>query len=104
MKVKCADLGYSSSHQIHLDYDAKKHEFFANQLERANMIIDNGGRIGVSEITRLGMGIKEMERVAELVSLIMLDKEAAESVKKKVRSLIANFKEPKYALGAAGEG
>jgi len=98
VKVKAAHLGYSSSHQVHLDYDAKKREIFADKLEAANIIIDNGGRLGVAEATRLGMGTKEMERVAELVSLIVLGKESPNSVKRKVRSLVADFREPRYVL------
>lgn len=96
--IKCSELGYSSSHQVHLDYDSEKREDFAGKLEEANVIIDNGGRLGVAEVTRLGMGIKEMERIGSLISLVLLNKEPPESVRKCIISLVREFREPKFVL------
>jgi glycine hydroxymethyltransferase len=98
IKVKCSGLGYSSSHQVHLDYEARELEIFADLLEKANMIIDNGGRLGVAEVTRLGMGLREMEQIAPLIALVLHGEESADSVKKRVVSIAREFTEPKFVL------
>ena len=67
-------------------------------MEQANIIVDNGGRIGTNEITRLGFGVREIEEVAELVGMVVLGKKPTELVKKRVKTLIKDFREPKYVL------
>ena len=69
-------------------------------MEEANIIIDNMGRIGVSEVTRLGMGTGEMEQIGELISLVILGKKPPDIVQKRVKSLVKDFREPKYVLRA----
>ncbi len=98
VRVKCRDIGYTKSHQVILDYDKSKISIFAQRLEQANIIIDNGGRIGVSEITRLGFGQNEMEVVAELIGMVINAKKPLDFVTKRVRSLVKDFQEPKYVL------
>ena len=66
--VKCADYGFTGSHQVFLDIkDAKEIANFTQRLEDANIIVDQGIRIGTCEATRRGMKPKDMERVAELI-------------------------------------
>jgi glycine hydroxymethyltransferase len=98
VKVRGASVGYSKSHQVLLDYDASKLQFYAQRLELANIIVDNGGRLGTSELTRLGFGPEQMDEVAELLSYIILGKKPAEFVKKGAKSLVKQFSEPKYVL------
>ncbi len=98
VKVRGASVGFTKSHQVLLDYPQDKLKFIAERLEQANIISDNGGRLGTSELTRLGYGGKEMEEVAELISLVVLGKKPADFVKRGVRSLVKNFREPKYVL------
>ncbi len=98
VRVRGASQGFSKSHQVLLDYDAKKLAFFAERLEQANIIIDNGGRIGTNEMTHMGFGVREMEEVAELISLILLGKKSPDLVKKRVHTLVKEFSEPKYVL------
>lgn len=98
VKVRGASLGFTKSHQLLLDYDLKKLQFFAERLEQANIIVDNGGRVGVDELTRLGYGTNEMDEVAEVLGMIILGKKPADFVKKRVHSLVKNFGEPKYVL------
>jgi glycine hydroxymethyltransferase len=98
VRVKGASLGYTKSHQIILDYESKKCEFFAKRLEEVNIIVDNGGRIGASEITRRGMGVSEVEQIAELISMIILGKKPVDFVKKRVRSLVKDFKEARFVF------
>lgn len=96
--LRGASRGYTRSHQVLLDYDSPKLVLCAERLEKANIVIDVGGRIGTAEMTRMGYGPQQMEEVAELVSMILLGRKPAEFVKKKVRSLVKDFKDPKYVL------
>lgn len=98
VKVRGSSYGYTKSHQVLLDYDSRRLSFYAERLEQANIIIDNGGRLGVSELTRLGFGRNEMEEVAELISLIILGKKPIDFVRKRVKTLVRGFTEPKYVL------
>jgi glycine hydroxymethyltransferase len=98
VKVKGAAVGYTKSHQVLLDYDPSRLEFLATRLEQANIIGDNGGRLGTSELTRMGYGVSEMEEVAELVSLIVLGKKPPDFVEKKVRTLVKQFQQPRFVL------
>ncbi|MDV3244431.1 MAG: hypothetical protein LYZ66_04555 [Nitrososphaerales archaeon] len=98
VQVRGASVGFTKSHQVLLDYDAKKLLSVAERLELANIISDNGGRLGTSELTRMGYGPREMEEVAELVSFVVLGKKPIDFVKKGVKALVKNFTEPKYVL------
>ena len=76
--VKCADYGFTESHQVFLDMkDTKAIENFAQRLEDANIIVDHGIRIGTCEATRRGMKLKDMERVAELMIRVYKGEEPA---------------------------
>jgi glycine hydroxymethyltransferase len=76
--VKCADYGFTGSHQVFLDMkDTKEIENFAQRLEDANIIVDHGIRIGTCEATRRGMKLKDMERVAELIVRVYKGEEPA---------------------------
>ncbi len=69
--VKCANLGFTDSHQVILDIKAEADiERFTNALENANIIVDRGVRLGTNELTRRGMKTKEMERIAELIAMV----------------------------------
>ena len=98
VKVRGAPFGYTKSHQVLLDYEPGKLEFLSMRLEQANIIADNGGRLGTSELTRMGYGVKEMEEVAELVSLIALGKKPPDFVQKKVKTLVRQFQQPRFVL------
>ena len=66
--VKCADYGFTQSHQVILDLGIQeKIDQFASNLEEANIIADRGMRFGTSELTRRGMKLREMEKIAEMV-------------------------------------
>jgi glycine hydroxymethyltransferase len=98
VRVRGEAHGYTKSHQVLLDYDTNKIRSLAAKLEQANIITDNGGRLGTSELTRLGYGPREMEEVAELLSLVMLGKKPTDFVANRVGSLVKEFQEPKYVL------
>ena len=98
VKVRGAAKGYTKSHQVLLGYDMKRASEIAERLERANMIVDNAGRVGTGELTRLGMGPQEMEVVAEMMASVILGKKGTDVVKRKAASLSKQYQEPKYAL------
>jgi glycine hydroxymethyltransferase len=98
IKVRGARFGYTKSHQILLDYDASRLSFYSGKLEQANIIVDNGGRVGTSELTRLGYDVAEMEEVAELICSTVLGKKPVDLVKKRIKSLVKQHQELKYVL------
>jgi glycine hydroxymethyltransferase len=71
--VKFASLGYSESHQIHVDLSALRVQWdltpaqFADRLEANNLIVDAVGRIGTCEITRMGATEETMQSIAGLI-------------------------------------
>jgi glycine hydroxymethyltransferase len=72
--VKFASLGYSRSHQLHVDLPVLEKTWglttaqFADRLEANNLIVDAVGRIGTSEITRTGATEEDMQSVAGLIA------------------------------------
>ncbi len=98
VKVKGASYGYTKSHQVLLDYDPSKLQALSGRLEQANIIGDNGGRLGTSELTRMGYGPSEMETVAELVSSVVLGKKPVDFVQKRVKTLVKQFQQPRFVL------
>jgi len=101
--VKGAAHGYSKSHQVLLECDKSRGELYAKRLEESNIIIDNGGRVGTAEATRMGMGPAEMDQIAELISFVIQGKKPSDFIKKRVRSLIKDFKAPRYVLRGVAE-
>jgi glycine hydroxymethyltransferase len=68
-----ASLGFTRSHQIHLDRaqlltsaHVRAGEL-ARRLERQRLLIDLVGRIGTAEVTRLGLTPTDMPRLADLL-------------------------------------
>jgi len=80
------------------DYEAERMKYFSDRLEKANIIVDIGGRVGTAELTRMGYGPQEMDEVAELVSTVILGRKPVEIVAKRVKSLVRKFREPKFVL------
>lgn len=94
--VKCAQYGYTESHQVLLDISASGQvEEFTNRLEQANIIVDHGIRLGTSEITRRGMKKAEMESIAELVGRIYKG-ETPSRVRRQVVKFRKQFKSIMY--------
>ncbi len=115
-KVVAEHLGFTKSHQVLLDVDEIGGGYKCEKLlEQANIIVnrnllpwdikrgrsfkDPGGlRLGVAELTRLGMGEDEMKLVAKLYRKVLLDKEDPSKVAKEVRDLRKNFRTVKYTF------
>jgi len=97
--VICKHLGFTSSHQLILEYgDPKKARAVAEKLQDANIITDCVIRIGTCETTRRGMKEKEMLTIAELLKRTVIDEEQARSVKKDVARLSAQFQKTEYCF------
>jgi len=91
--LRFGDLGFSQSHQLLIDLKGLKKRYgltvndFSVRLERSNIITDSVGRLGTSEITR--MGFKE-RHLGSLADIFMAAAEG-EDVRKDVRALRDRF-------------
>lgn len=66
--VKRTRKGFTMSHQVYLDFGGyKRGAQERDRLEKAGIIVDSGVRLGTNEVTRRGMGEREMNTVAELI-------------------------------------
>ena len=83
--VKFAQKGFTESHQILLDI--KDSQSFCRMLEKQNIFIDISGRIGVAEVTHIGMKEREMEEIADLIK----DAYEGKNVKERVKELVKEF-------------
>jgi len=97
--VLCHHLGFTQSHQVLLDYGGyEQGRVIAEKLQRANIIVDCGVRLGTCEITRRGMRENEMEKIAELIRRTVTNGEQSENVKKDVAELCAEFQKIEYCF------
>ena len=115
-KVLGESRGYTKSHQIAvnvLDYsDGGKVEA---DLEKANIIVNRqlipgdikagrnyfhpgGIRLGVSEITRLGMKKAEMKEIADYIKQVVIDKKDPKKLLSKVKSFRKDFQKVHYCF------
>lgn len=115
-KVLGEGRGYTESHQVAvnvLDYsDGGRVEA---DLEKANIIVNRqlipgdikagrnyyhpgGIRLGVAEITRLGMGGAEMKEIAGHIRGVVIDKKDPERLRSKVRALRREFQKVHYCF------
>ncbi|HJX04220.1 MAG TPA: serine hydroxymethyltransferase [Thermoplasmata archaeon] len=81
------DLGFTQSHQLLMDskeiraiYGVSVNDF-SIRLEKSNLIIDSVSRLGVAEVTRLGMKEKHMADVADLFVAAAQGKKVGRQVK-----------------------
>ncbi len=96
LPVKCADYGFTKSHQVFLDINGEEAiNRFSEKLEEANMIVDHGIRLGTNESTRRGMKARDMERVAELILRVYKGEEPS-SVRRAATRLRKEFKTIEY--------
>jgi glycine hydroxymethyltransferase len=111
--------GFTKSHQIAVD--TTKYGLggdIERVLEKANIIVNRqllpgdiqagrhyqnpgGIRLGVSEITRLGMKRSHMAEVAEFIKRVVIDKEPSEKVKADVSVFRKDFQQIHYAFETA---
>ena len=94
--MKCADYGFTQSHQVILDLgDQERIDQLASNLEEANIIADRGMRFGTSELTRRGMKLREMEKIAEMVAGVYKGEDPAK-VRRVATKLRKSFRSTLY--------
>jgi glycine hydroxymethyltransferase len=97
--VACASLGFTVSHQVFLDFGGyRKGRVVAVKLEKANIIVDCGVRLGVCELTRRGMKEQEMEDVAHFIKRVIKDNEKAEKVRSEVTKFTRDFQKTEFTF------
>lgn len=115
-KVLGEDGGFTKSHQIAVNVlDYSDGGLVEAKLEKANIIVNRqlipgdikagrhylhpgGIRLGVSEITRLGMGRAEMAEVAAFIKQVIVDGKKPEKVASKVKSFRSDFQKVHYCF------
>ena len=99
LPVKCANLGFTQSHQVILDFgNYERGREIAEKLQRANIIVDCVIRIGTCEVTRHGMKEEEMAKIAELIKRTVSDGENPEVIKKEAAKLCSEFQRVEYCF------
>lgn len=97
--VACPQLGYTQSHQVLLNYGGYKGGgVIARKLEKANIIVDSGVRLGVCEATRRGMKEEEIQRIALFIKRVVVDDEDPNRVKGDVMKFVKEFQEIEYCF------
>jgi glycine hydroxymethyltransferase len=112
--VLAEERGYTASHQIltrHGEQDSGAGAKAAQLLEDAGIITNmnmlpgdtkamtpSGLRLGVQELTRVGMGIDQMQDVASLYARVLLKGEEPASVKVDVRALKSEHQTVHYCF------
>ncbi len=106
-RVVAENKGFTETHQMAVDVrDRGGGAFVAEQLEKANIILNknmlpwddnpknpSGIRIGTQEMTRFGMGPREMDYIAELMTRALRDPEGTRPY---VIEFRAEFQEVKF--------
>jgi len=121
IKVLYEHKGFTESHTIIADVSEYMNGFEAEKLlERAHIILNrnlipkdyrlktdyrtpSGIRIGVQEVTRLGMGKNEMVEIAELIKKVLVDRRPPEEVADEVVELRKDFQHVRYAFTSETE-
>ena len=108
--------GYTESHQLAVDVSKfGDGGTIENELEKANIILNrqllpgdiksgkhymhpSGVRIGVPEVTRLGMKESEMKEIASFIKEIVIDKSDPKQVANSVSAFREQFQKVQYAF------
>ncbi|MEC7168489.1 MAG: serine hydroxymethyltransferase [Candidatus Thermoplasmatota archaeon] len=112
--VLAESRGYTASHQVltrHGEIDSGAGAMAAKKLERAGIITNmnmlpgdskamtpSGLRLGVQELTRVGMGVNEMAEVASMYARVLLHDEDPKLVRKDVQHLKSDFQHVQYCF------
>jgi glycine hydroxymethyltransferase len=112
--VLAEDRGYTASHQVltrHGEIDSGAGKVAAELLEKSGIITNmnmlpgdtkamqpSGLRLGVPELTRIGMGTDEMEDVARFFSRALIKNEDPSKIKSDVKSFKSSYQMVKYCF------
>ncbi len=118
--VLAEERGYTQTHQIvtrHGEADSGAGAKAAQTLEDAGIITNmnmlpgdtkplhpSGLRLGVQELTRVGLGPSEMEDVAAFYRRVLLDNEDPGKVRQDVAAFKSNFQTVQYCFNDEGHG
>jgi len=98
LSIAGGDEGFTLSHQVLLTAGNKGEET-REALEKVGIIVDSRVRFGTNEVTRRGMGRREMGRIAELAKFALSGGEVAK-IRKHVRKMASHFSKIHYTLGS----
>tara|TARA_B100001564_G_scaffold269360_1_gene230966 strand:+ start:6924 stop:8237 length:1314 start_codon:yes stop_codon:yes gene_type:complete len=117
--VLAESRNYTASHQVltrHGEKDSGAGAKAADLLEQAGIITNmnmlpgdtkalspSGLRLGVQELTRVGMGANEMQEVASLYARVLLKNEDPSAVKQDVKTLKSDFQVIRYCFNESNE-
>lgn len=103
--------GFTMSHQVIFRAPNGNGDGAAKRLEEANIVTTktplpsdkteedcSGVRLGTQEITRIGMGDKEMVKIARLIKRVLLDREDPLKVREEAIKLAKSFRGIKYSF------
>ena len=112
--VLAESRNYTASHQVltrHGDIDSGAGAVAAQLLEDAGIVTNmnmlpgdtkalnpSGLRLGVQELTRVGMGKNEMSEVARLFAKVLIEKKDPARIKKEVEQLKSDFQIIRYCF------
>lgn len=88
--VKFKESGFTESHQIFLDLTEDKATALCRELENVGVFIDIAGRIGVAEITHIGMEVSDMDFIANVISEVFFGK-TSDGLKSKVSNFVKKY-------------
>lgn len=113
-KVLGEKFGFTETHQIAIDVrDLGGGDRVARRLEEVGIIVNknlmpwdsvdiaqnpSGIRIGVQEVTRLGMKEEEMEKIAEFMDMALKDRKDLKEIRKEVKEFRKDFQTVKYSF------
>ncbi len=110
--VLCEHKGFTESHQIAINvHEQGGGAAVAQKLEQANIIINKnllpadtnpdkptGIRLGVQELTRIGMKESEMKEVAALIKKVVIEGKAENTIKDAVIEMRKGFQDVQYCF------
>ena len=115
--VLCEPLGFTQSHQVVFKIGEDKGKWAAETLEQAGIIANmnmvpgdqhpmhpSGIRLGVQELTRIGMRESEMVDVADFIGRVLLKGESVGSIKKEIMQFRTEYQTVQYCFHAGQEG
>ncbi len=116
LKPLCPDKGFTESHQVIVDVGSNSGVEASLKLEEANIIVNpmplpwdpqedkcSGIRLGVQEVTRLGMCESEMDFIADRIASLLLDKETVEETRRKVSEFMEGYQKIHYCFDDCAE-
>lgn len=116
--VLCKHKGYTETHQVAVDVSSLGGGAeVAKLLEQANIICNknllpkdslmdwdnpSGIRLGVPQVTRLGMKEAEMRRISKFIRRVVVDREKTSTIAKEVSEFRKDFQKVHYCFESLG--